>query len=96
MLYAIICTDKANSAALRAQTRPEHLTFLIGLGDQLKFAGPFLDDAERSIGSLIVIEADTRTSAERIAAADPFAKASLFASVEIKAWRWTMKNPEAK
>jgi uncharacterized protein YciI len=27
---------------------------------------------------------------------DPYAKAGLFASVEIKPWKWLIKNPEAK
>ena len=42
------------------------------------------------------IEADSRSGAETVAANDPYAKAGLFAHVEIKAWRWAIKNPEAK
>jgi uncharacterized protein YciI len=33
--------------------------------------------------------------AEALAAGDPYAKAGLFASVEIRAFNWTFKNPEA-
>ena len=96
MLYALLCTDKPHSAELRAKMRPEHLAYLNNLGDALKFAGPFLDDAANPIGSLVMIEAETRAAAEKLASKDPYALAGLFASVEIKAWRWTMKNPEAK
>ena len=96
MLYALLCTDKPNSTELRVKARPEHMAYLNGLGDALKFAGPFLDDAGSSIGSLVMIEAETRAVAEKLAASDPYALAGLFASVEIKAWRWAFKNPESK
>jgi uncharacterized protein len=43
----------------------------------------------------VIIEADSRAAAEKMAAADPYAQAGLFVSVEIKAWRWVLKNPEA-
>ena len=43
-----------------------------------------------------MIEAESRAVAEKLAASDPYAQAGLFASVEIKAWRWTFKNPESK
>ena len=96
MLYALLCTDKPNSADLRASVRPDHLAYLGGLGEGMKFAGPFLDDAGAAIGSLVMIEAADRAAAEAIAANDPYKMAGLFASVEIKAWRWALKNPEAR
>ncbi len=95
MLYALLCTDKPNCLELRTKMRPDHLAYLASLGDAMKFAGPFLDDAASPIGSLVVIEAEDRVAAEHLAAQDPYKLAGLFASVEIKAWRWTLKNPEA-
>jgi uncharacterized protein len=50
-------------------------------------AGPFLDGAGEMVGSLVVIEADTRAAAEDWAAGDPYARAGLFESVEIRAWK---------
>jgi len=96
MLYALLCTDKPSSTELRAKLRPDHLAYLASLGEKLKFAGPFLDDAASPIGSLVMIEAEDRTAAENTASLDPYKLAGLFASVEIKAWRWALKNPEAK
>ena len=96
MLYALICTDKPNSTELRASKRPDHLAYLGSLGDAMKFAGPFLDDAGSPTGSLVVIEAESRNAAEMIAALDPYKLAGLFASVEIRAWRWALKNPDTK
>ena len=95
MLYALICTDKPDGLPVRLANRPDHVAYLQSLGDTLVFAGPFLrDDGATMNGSLIVIEAASLEAAEEIAAGDPFAKAGLFASVDIRPWRWTMNNPE--
>jgi uncharacterized protein YciI len=96
MLFALICTDKPNSLELRQQSRPEHLKFLEGLGNSLKAAGPFTDDEGKPTGTLAVIEAVNRTAITEIAGRDPYAVAGLFASVEIKPWKWLIKNPEAQ
>jgi uncharacterized protein len=95
MLYALICTDKPNSLALRKANRPEHVAYLEGLGETLVFAGPFTEaDGETMNGSLVVIEATSLEAARKIAADDPFARAGLFASVDIRTWLWTINNPE--
>lgn len=94
MLYALICTDKPNSLAIRKAKRPEHVAYLKTLGDTLKLAGPFTEaDGETMNGSLIVVEAASLLAAKEIAAGDPYAKAGLFASVEIRPWIWTLNNP---
>lgn len=94
MLYALICTDKPKSVDLRMSVRQDHLAFLQELGDKLKAGGPFLTEEGSPCGSLVVIEAESRHDAEAIAAADPYAKAGLFESVEVRQWNWILKNPE--
>lgn len=96
MLFALLCTDKPNSLDLRLSVRPDHLAYLDGLGGAVKAAGPFTSDEGAPVGTLAIIEAADRAAAEAIAASDPYAKAGLFASVEIKAWKWVIKNPEAR
>ena len=97
MLFAILCQDKPNHLQLRQETRPSHLAYLSELDEKgaLKFAGPFLGDDGNSNGSLVMIEAENRSEAEEIAASDPYAKAGLFANVEVRAWSWTVNNPTA-
>jgi len=95
MLFALICTDKPNSLELRQQSRPDHLKFLESLGSNLKAAGPFTNDEGSPTGSLVIIEAQNRAAISEIAGRDPYAVAGLFASVEIKPWKWLIKNPEA-
>jgi uncharacterized protein YciI len=95
MLYAAICTDKPDSLALRKANRPEHLAYLESLGDALVFAGPFTEaDGESMNGSLIVVEASSLDEACAIIGGDPFAKAGIFASVDIRPWRWTINCPD--
>ena len=94
MLYALICTDKPGHLQVRMDTRPAHLAWLEGLGDNLKAAGPFLGDDGKPVGSLVIIKADDVAGAQATAAADPYAKAGLFSAVEIKPWNWVIKNPE--
>jgi uncharacterized protein len=96
MLFALICTDKPGSLDLRLKARPDHLAFLDGLGAKMKAAGPFVNAEDKPVGSLVIIEADNMEDAKAIAARDPYAVAGLFESVDIKPWKWLIKNPEAK
>jgi uncharacterized protein YciI len=94
MLYAVICSDKPDSLGIRKANRPEHVEYLQSLDDRLVLAGPFTEsDGETMNGSLIVIEAASLQAAKEIAAGDPFAKAGLFASVEVRPWLWTLNKP---
>lgn len=96
MLYALICNDKPDHLHVRMQARSAHLLFLESLGEGLKAAGPFVNDDGKPTGSLVIIDVESQLLAQAIAAQDPYAKAGLFASVEIKPWKWLIKNPEAK
>ncbi len=96
MLYALICNDAPGKLQVRLDTRPEHVAFLDGLNadGKLAFAGPFLGADEKPTGSLVVVEAGSEDEAREIATADPYAKAGLFDSVEIRRWNWVFNKPE--
>ena len=94
MLFAAICTDKPGSLDKRKANRPEHLAYLKSLGEALVLAGPFTEEDGTSMnGSLIVVEAASLDDARRIIEGDPFAKAGIFANVEIRPWLWSINNP---
>jgi uncharacterized protein YciI len=95
MLFALLCEDRTDAGSLRAETRAEHLAHLKALGTRLRFAGPFLDESEKPVGSLLVVEAESREAAEALAAQDPYARAGLFRSVTVRRWNWTVNNPDA-
>lgn len=94
MLFALLCTDKPDGLSTRMANRPAHLDWLKAKGAAVKIAGPFTDDAGSPVGSLVVIEAADRAAAAAFAAEDPYAKAGLFAHVEIKPWKWVVGAPE--
>ena len=95
MFFALICTDRPGSLDLRMAQRPDHVAFLDALNAEgkLGFAGPFLDEAGKPCGSLVVIEAADRDAAEGIARSDPYARAGLFADVQIRPWNWVFNKP---
>ena len=96
MLFALICTDKPGSLPIRQEHRPQHLAYLQSLGSRLAIAGPFTAEDGTMNGSLLVVEADSLDGARAIAAEDPFAKAGLFASVEVRPWKWLINNPRGE
>ena len=87
MLYALICLDKPGSADIRTANRDAHLAHLTGAGDAVVEAGPFLDDEGGMCGSLVIFEMADRAEVEAWAADDPYGKAGLFRSVEIRPWK---------
>ena len=84
MPIALIARDKPDSLQIRMDTRPAHLDYLKGT-ESVMHAGPLLDGDDKPCGSLIVLDMDM-DAAQAWADADPYAKAGLFASVELIAW----------
>ncbi|MBY3379952.1 YciI-like protein [Rhizobium laguerreae] len=97
MLFALLCKDKPGHLNVRMDTRPTHIEHLNKLNAEgtLKIAGPFLDDDGKPCGSLIIVEAESKEAARALANADPYAKAGLFESVDVKAYNWVFNKPEA-
>lgn len=96
MLFAVICTDKPGARALRQESRSAHLAWLDRIADRVEFAGPFLsDDGQSMTGSLLIFEAADRVDLDALIADDPFHAAGLFATVEIRPWRCTVKRAPA-
>lgn len=87
MLYAIICLDKPGALQTRLDNREAHLAHIEGAAGAIVQAGPFLDAQEKMVGSLLIYEAEDIAAAEAWAAEDPYAKAGLFQSVEIRPWK---------
>lgn len=97
MLFAIHCKDKPDSLNVRLETRAIHVDYLNGLNaaGKLKMAGPLLDDGGKPLGSLILLDVADKKAAQAIAEADPYARAGLFQSVEIRGFNWVFNNPDS-
>ena len=53
------------------------------------------DDGETPTGSFLLIDVEDRAAAEDFARNDPFAKAGLFETTEIRRWRKVYFHPPA-
>jgi hypothetical protein len=96
MLFIATCTDKPDSMALRLETRPAHLAYLGALGARVRAGGALLTPDQTSVlGSLLILEAADEAEAAAMLADDPYAKAQLFASVDVKPWRQAVGVPLA-
>ena len=85
-MFVITAIDKPNSRELRAANRQAHLDYADASG-VVFLGGPFLDADGAMTGSLIILDLPDMAAAEAWAAADPYAKAGLFESVTIRAWK---------
>ena len=86
-LFVLTCLDKPGALALRMANRETHLAYVHSRMDMVKAAGPLLDDSGDMCGSHLILEAADRAAIEAFTAADPYAVAGLFQSVEIRPWR---------
>ncbi|RDD69846.1 YciI family protein [Paracoccus versutus] len=91
MLYSIHCLDGGDRQALRAQHFQAHQDYLKAATVRLVVAGPLLaDDGETAIGSMFVIEAPDRATAEAFNQGDPFYKAGVWGTISLNLFkkRW--------
>jgi uncharacterized protein YciI len=90
MLWAITCVDNPNSAAIRDKVVQPHRDYLQSQKKILVLAGATQnDDGTQAIGSLFVVNVDSRAKAKAFSDGDPFK------SVTITRMRKGQWNPEA-
>ena len=88
MLYHIYCVDKPNNKEVRMKNRPLHLEYMKQFEDNVLAAGPTLtEDGDGMTGSVFIIYFPDRSGADDFCANDPYQKAGLFESTEIKPFR---------
>jgi uncharacterized protein YciI len=88
MNFVLYCVDKADHGHVRAENRPAHIDYLKSNLARIVIGGPMTsDDGAAMQGSMLVIEAADRAEAEAFAAGDPYAKAGLFESVTLTAYK---------
>ena len=85
MLIALIARDKDGALQTRLDNRAAHLAYIEETG-VVSQAGPLLD-GDAMIGSLIILDVADLAAAQTWADNDPYAKAGLFESVTLRAWK---------
>ncbi|NBC97197.1 MAG: YciI family protein [Deinococcus-Thermus bacterium] len=89
MKVALICRDRPGAQDVRMANRDAHLAYVAETG-AVWLGGPFLDAEGGMTGSLIILEVESMEAARRWAANDPYARAGLFESVTLEAWKQTV------
>jgi uncharacterized protein YciI len=86
-LFVLSCLDRQNGGELRAATRPAHLAYIAEHPGVVRLAGPYMDEDGQSVGSMFIVEAESKAAVEAFSAGDPYRRAGLFEAVEIRPWR---------
>ncbi|MDE2266738.1 MAG: YciI family protein [Alphaproteobacteria bacterium] len=96
MLFVVIAIDKENGLPLRMATREAHFAYLRDTPGVLRLGGPFFNAKGEMNGSLMIVEAESLEAAKTWHASDPYVKAGVFASSEVRSWKVTANPIEAK
>ena len=96
MLWIIACTDQPNTAPIREKHLQPHRDYLQSQKGILVLAGATQsDDGASAIGSLFVVNVDSRAKAKAFSDGDPFTQNGVFSSVTITRMRKGQWNPQA-
>lgn len=92
-LFHVMALDKPGALDLRLENRAAHLEWAKAAGDTVRMAGPLLsDDGESFIGSVFLIEAENEEALKAFQAEDPYVKAGLFQTVDIRPFKLVISN----
>jgi uncharacterized protein len=96
MLWIVSCTDKPNTAAIRESVLQPHRDYLQSQKNILVLAGATQnDDGTVAIGSLFVLNVNSRADAKKFSDGDPFTQKGVFAEITITRMRRGQWNPGA-
>lgn len=97
MYFVVFGTDKPGMQETRAATRATHREYLRSPDKHpvtVRAGGPTLSQDGASMnGTLLIVEADDIDQVRAFVADDPYSRAGIFASVEIRPWNWGLNNP---
>jgi uncharacterized protein len=96
MQFLVTIRDGTDSEApaRRATARPAHLESLttnVSTG-KLVFGGPIFDEAQKPIGSFLLVDCADRAELDTIIANDPYTKGNVWQNVDVKAVRLVVHN----
>lgn len=87
MLYIIFGIDRPNSAETRQRVMQAHRDYLATEPIKVVMSGPLVsDDGASVVGSLYMVEAESRAEIEKFQAGDPLVAADIWQTVEIRAF----------
>ncbi len=84
----------AEAPARRQAARPAHLDGLKGnvASGRLGFGGPLFAEAQKPIGSFLLVDCASREELDSMIANDPYTKGNVWQRVEVKPVRLVVQN----
>jgi uncharacterized protein YciI len=95
MAHFMVEYEDLGAARIREEKRTEHIAYRKGLGSALLLAGPLLDEGEKPIGSVVIIEANDHAAAEAVALQDPYVGHGAMRVESIRRYRIAAIQPPA-
>lgn len=93
MHYIVHCLDHEGAVEKRLANYEAHKSYLGSAGMKTVISGPLLaDDNETMIGSLFLLEADSKEAVVAFNQADPFTKAGVWKTVSIHPFNKRVDN----
>lgn len=96
MYFVVFGTDKPGMEKVRADARPEHRQYLRHHNHPVKvvLGGPTLSqDHGKMNGTMLVIDGENTQQVEAFLKQDPYNKAGLFQSLQVRPWIWGIQAP---
>ena len=81
-LFAFLCRDAAGSASLRERLLKDHLAYIETVMANIAVAGP-LKEGDTTVGSLLIIKAETEEEARATFEGDPYFAAGVWDTVKV-------------
>lgn len=99
MYFIVLGTDAAGKSEVRREMRPAHRAYLRNPAPhpvRVHLGGPTLSEDSRDMnGTLLVVEAAALGDVQRFVADDPYSRAGIFSTVDVRPWSWSLGEPEA-
>jgi uncharacterized protein YciI len=86
MIYGYLCTDRGDQTETRRRLLVDHLRYVESIADKVLIGGPMPPsdpgDRRQFKGSILLYKVRSRDEAAALFAADPYAKAGIWETVE--------------
>jgi uncharacterized protein YciI len=95
--FCIHAFDRPGQHELRARLRESHRARLRQHEHPVavRIGGPLLDDAGQMVGTMLIVEAESRDQVEAYLAGDPYVVERLFVTMTVTGFNWGLGQPEA-
>lgn len=94
--FVVYALDKSGMSDLRATHRPAHRARLRdpdGMALHVHTGGPLTDEDGQMIGTMLVVEAASKSVVERFLQGDPYSVAGVYDRVDIRPYAWGLGQP---